>query len=301
MFQKQLIMRRVLYSLVPIYLFAIYLYGYRVLLLMLVVFPLGIAAEYVMEKTRGKKVSEAVLVTCALYTLAMPPKAPLWIAAIGILFAVFIGKEVYGGFGRNIFNPAITGRLFVYITFPNILQDAWMTPGNFGFAPDAVSSATPLEAMRGGELPELLNLFLGLRPGSIGESSVLLILAAAVYLIVTKTANWKLIVSMFGSALALSGILFFAGVEAAHPPIHAVMSGSILFVAVFMVTDPVSAPKRPSSQWIYGAIIGSASVVIRTFSLFPEGTSFALLLGNTFASLLDELVSKKKKSKKVAA
>ncbi len=305
MFQKQVIMRRVVYSLIPIYLFSIYLYGWRVLTVSAVVFGLGILVEYIVERKRNKKVSEAVLVTCALYSLALPPAIPLWVAGTGIVFAVFMGKEVFGGFGRNIFNPAITGRLFVYITFPTIMDRSWMVAGRFGTLEagvDTLTAATPLNTMRLGEMPEVLNMFFGLRNGSIGEGSILLILAAAVYLIVTKTANWRLIISTAVSGTLLSAILYYAGASP-FPPLLGVMAGSLLFVSVFMATDPVSAPNKPVAQWIYGSVIGTVSVLVRVFAGFPEGTSFGIMIGNTFASLIDEYspAAKKKKKKKAPA
>ena len=281
-------MRRVLLSLVPIYLLALYMYGWRLLFLAALVFPLGIAGEYIMEKRKSKRISEAILVTCSLYLLSLPAHTPWWIAMIGILFSVFIGKEIYGGFGRNIFNPAIAGRLFVYIAFPNSLQMGYLEPGRFGIGVDAISGATNLGILRDGGSIDRLMSFLGLRAGAMGESSVLLILLAAVYLIVTRTASWRIILSTLLSAAALTTILHFAGVAGAFFPLDAVLSGSIFFVCVFIDTDPVSAPKKTLSHWFYGLIIGSTSILIRTFSLFPEGTSFGVLLGNTFASLLDQ-------------
>ncbi len=310
MFQKQLIMRRVLYSLTPIFLFSIYLYGWRVVALTGTVFALGILAEYIMEKRRNKKVSEAVLVTCALFSLSLPPATPLWIAAVGILFAIFMGKEVYGGFGRNIFNPAITGRLFIYITFPTVLAVSWMVPGAFGTAGqigvDTVTAATPLAAFRNAVLanPRWQDLLIGLRAGSIGESSTILIVLSAIYLMATKTAQWRLTISTLLSASILITIFYFTGLAPDIAPHLAMMSGSILYVAVFMSTDPVSAPNKPAAQWVYGAIIGSVSMLVRTFSGFPEGTSFGVLMGNVFASLVDELMpkpAKKKKRKKSSA
>ena len=319
-FQKQQIMRRVIYSLVPIYLFSVYLYGWRVLSLTAVVFLFGILTEYVVERTRKKKVSEAVLVTCALFALSLPPATPHWIAIVGIVFGVFFGKEIFGGFGRNVFNPAIVGRLFIYITFPTVLATAWMIPGNFGTLGsagiDAVSAATPLAIWNNdaGELPNLLgrlfgvearpwlNMLLGFRAGSIGESSIVLILLAAFYLLRTKTAQWRLIASTLLTEVILISIFYFSGIAREFVPHLAIMSGSLFYVAVFMCTDPVSAPNKPIAQWLYGLIIGSAAVIIRTFSGFPEGTSFAVLIGNVFAPLLDELVPKpKKKSAKVVA
>lgn len=289
-------MRRVLLSLVPIFLFSIYLYGIRTIAVIAVTFPLGILTEYFMEKKRGKKTSEAVLVTCSLYALSMPPAAPLWIVAIGIVFAVFMAKEVYGGFGRNIFNPAIAGRLFVYISFATAMQGSYVPAGAFGLPLDAVTGPTPLALMRAGERLPILDLMFGFRTGSIGEGSAVLILLAAVYLIATKTASWRLIVSTLGSGALLAGGLLLAGVSKALP-LESLLAGSFLFVAVFMATDPVSAPKKPLAQWVYGAIIGVSAVLVRTFSLFPEGTSFGVLLGNTAASLLDEIFSKAKAKK----
>jgi Na+-transporting NADH:ubiquinone oxidoreductase subunit B len=300
LFQKQPIMRRVLLSLVPIFLFSFYLYGLRFAAIVAVVFPLGILVEYFFEKSRGKKPSEAVLITCSLYALSMPPIVPLWIVAVGILFAVFMAKEVYGGFGRNVFNPAIAGRLFVYISFATLMQSGFIKVGSLGtqtgwpgLSLDAVTGATPLALMRGGETVSFVDLALGFHAGSIGEGSAVLIALAGIYLIATKTASWRLIVSTLVAGTILSAALLAAGVAKALP-IESLLAGSFLFVAVFMVTDPVSAPKKPLAQWLYGSVIGVCIILIRTFSLFPEGTSFAVLIGNTAASLLDDLVSKKK-------
>ncbi len=295
MFQKQLMMRRVLISLAPILLFSVYLYGVRTLAVIAVSFIVGTLVEYLIEKKRGKKTSEAVLVTCALYAFAMPPAIPLWIVAVGVAFAVFMAKEVYGGFGRNVFNPAIAGRLFAYISFATLMQSRFVPAGNFGLPLDAVSGATPLALMRSGESVSALSLLLGFRPGSIGESPIVLIVLAAVYLIATKTASWRLIVSTVASGVVLTAALLAAGVAKALP-LESLLAGSFLFVAVFMATDPVSAPKKPAAQWAYGAIIGVCIVLVRTFSLFPEGTSFGVFIGNMAASLLDDLASKAKKA-----
>ncbi|OHD78676.1 MAG: NADH:ubiquinone oxidoreductase, Na translocating, B subunit [Spirochaetes bacterium RIFOXYC1_FULL_54_7] len=303
MFQKQAVMRRVLYALTPIAAFAVWLYGLRVLAVLAVSLAVGVLVEYLFEKKKGGKVSEAVLVTATLFALSMPPGAPLWIVAIGIAFAVFMAKEVYGGFGRNIFNPAIAGRLFVYISFAGVLGNSFYEPGNFGAAAgslfgkvDAVTAVTPLAALRAGTQVPLLGLLTGIRPGSIGESSVILIVAAAIYLLVTKTAQWRLMMStVIGGAVA-AGILMLAGIPAALP-LEALLAGSFLFVAVFMSTDPVSAPKKQPAQLVYGLLIGVVVVVIRTFSLFPEGTSFAILIGNTFASLFDRQATASAKRK----
>ncbi len=299
MFQKQAVMRRVVYSMIPLFLFAIYKYGPRVVLVVATVFIFGILTEYFVEKARNKKVSEAVLVTCAIFALALPPAVPLWVAVVGIVFAVLLGKGVYGGFGRNIFNPAITGRIFIWISFPAIMMTEWLEPSFFGT--DAVSSATPLAMLRDGETLELAELFLGWHASSMGESSILLILIAAAYLVWTKSANWRLMVSTFGTAAILTVIFHQTGLDTEYAPQYALMSGSLVYVSVFMSTDPVSAPNKALSMWIYGFIIGGMTALVRSFADFPEGTSFGLLLGNTFACLLDEIVIGLEKRKKARA
>ncbi len=309
LFQKQVIMRRVVGALLVLLVLATYLYGWRVLAINALVLALGILTEWLFERARGKKVSEAVIVTSLLFGLSLPPLVPFWVAAVGIVFAVAVGKAVFGGFGRNIFNPAITGRLFVYISFPTLMQRSWVTPRVPEFftnliGVDAITSATPLDIMRTGgqEALSFWHLFFGFRLGSMGEGAIWLILIAGVYLTLTRTAQWRLIVSTFLTAAALHVIFYFTGLSDLAPH-FALMSGSILFVSVFMSTDPVTAPNKPASQWLYGFIIGGTTVLIRSFAGFPEGTSFGVLLGNTFASLIDEIMpaATKKKKKPVAA
>ena len=288
MFQKQLMMRRVMYSLLPIFLLSIYLYGLKSIGIIITTFVIGIGSEYIFVKRQNKKITEAVLVSCALYALSLPPNTPLWITAIGIAFGVSLGKMVYGGFGRNIFNPAITGRLFIYITFPNIVN-SWSPPGNFGTI-EGVAGATPLEALRNGGGIDTFNHLIGIRSGSIGETSIILILLAGAYLLYTKTANWKTTISTLAGYMVVQSGLYIAGLS--YNPLLGLTSGSLLFIAIFMVTDPVSAPKKNNSLFVYGFIIGVATCLIRAFSLFPEGTSFAILIANTFAPLMDETIGK---------
>jgi len=297
-FLKQPMMRKVLYALTPIYLFALYMYGINLVILSIFVFLSGILTEFIMEKAKKKKqtkVSEAVLVTCMLMVLSLPPLVSPAVAIIGTVFAVLFGKMVYGGFGRNIFNPAIVGRLFLYITFANQMTMSFVKPGNWGI--DALSAATPLALMRSGETVSFFDMFFGNRAGSFGEAPTFLIIIGAVYLIITKTASWRIITSTFLSGFLLASILYASGVGAALDPITSIMGGSFLFVTVFMATDPVSAPKKNTSHFIYGFIIGITAILVRTFSLFPEGTSFAILTANTFAALIDLMISSKKKVK----
>ena len=316
LFLKQKMMTRVLISLLPILLASVYFFGLRTLVVLSVVTATGILCEYgIMRLIDGEKakVSEAVLVTCLLFTLTLPPSVPLWIAAVGIAFGVVFGKCVFGGFGRNIFNPALVGRCFIYVSFPAHMTIAWAEPyggllGGFirwSSGVDAVTSATPMILLnKEGVVTDYLRLFLGNISGSLGETSALLILAAAIYLIVTKTASWKIIVSCLTSFAIFGSILYLTGVIEADP-LFSVLSGGFLFAAVFMATDPVSAPKQETSKYIYGALIAIVAMIIRAFSLFTEGIMFAILIVNAFVPLIDRnikaLKDKRQDGKKAKA
>ncbi|MFN6991152.1 MAG: RnfABCDGE type electron transport complex subunit D, partial [Fervidobacterium sp.] len=227
-------MRKMFYGLLPVFVFSVFLYGIRPIWLGLWVFSTGIFVEYLFEKGKKKLISEAVLVSCMLYLLSLPPNTPFWVAIIGIAFGIIFGKEVYGGFGRNIFNPAIVGRLFVYITFPSFLTMGWVKPSLFGT--DAVSSATPLALLRDGQSVNILHLLLGWRAGSLGEAPILLIVVIAIYLIVSKTASWRLMISTYVSAAFLTFLLDIFNVPKALPMLPAILSGSLVFITVFMAT-----------------------------------------------------------------
>lgn len=300
-FQKQKMMHHVLLSLVPVLLMSIYLFGWRVLLLLAVVTVAGIISEYAIlylinkEKT---KVSEAVLVSCVLYVLTLPPTAPIWLALIGIVFGIVFGKAVFGGFGQNIFNPALVARCFVYVSFPAQMTISWTNPfggfpggfGAFAGSTDMVTAATPMINMRDGlAWPPLGQIFLGTIPGSIGETSSLLILLGAAYLLYTKTASWKIMAGSAGGAAVLSTVLYLTGVQAV-PPLPFLLSGGFLFATVFMATDPITATRDEKAKFIFGALVGLLAVVIRLFSLFTEGIMFAILIANAFAPLIDRHV-----------
>jgi len=315
-FQKQKMMTKVLFSLLPILLLSVYFFGLRTLVLLSVVTITGIICEYaIMRLINGEKakVTEAVLVTCVLFTLTLPPTVPFWIAAVGIAFGVIFGKGVFGGFGRNIFNPALVGRCMIYVSFPAHMTIAWAKPfsglpggfANWSGGVDAITSATPMILFnKEGIVTEYLRLFWGNVAGSLGETSALLIILAAVYLIITKTASWKIIVSSLASFALLTSILYMTGVVKADP-LFSILSGGFLFATVFMATDPVSAPRQEASKYIYGALIGIIAIIIRAFSLFTEGIMFAILIVNAFVPLIDRnikiLKDRKASGKKVKA
>lgn len=298
---KQKMMRTVLWSLVPIYLFSIYLFGWRILLVLLATLVAAFAGElFIMRMISGDKakVSEAAFVTAALLTLTLPPTIPVWMAVVGSLFGIIFGKAIFGGFGKNVFNPALVGRAFIYVAFPIPMTVNWQKPftgfpGGFlhwAGGPDMITSVTPLidmEVNKIGTSP--VNLFIGNIAGSAGETSALLILLAAAYLIYTKTASWKIMASVAVSGVGFSMLFRLLGANN-HDPLFALLSGGFLFGTVFMATDPISAPSKDSAKVIYGVLIGLCTAIIRSFSLFTEGMMFAILISNSFAPLIDRTI-----------
>ncbi len=315
--QKQQAMRNVLYALAPLCLASIYFFGWRFIAVFVVVGVAGLLSEWFMSKRYGFKVTESLFVSCTLFALSLPPTIPLWIAALGIAFGIIFGKMIFGGFGRNIFNPAITARAFIYISFGvpmtaafvgNATSISWF-PAGFGSwltHADSVSAATPLFTK---DVP-LLDMLFGFTSGSFGETSAILILLGGLFIIYKKSANWKIVTASIGSFLLLQTVFWATGLQIAtesglHPvanPLAALLGGSFLFAAFFMITDPVSASQSTNAgRWIYGAMFGILTVLIRTFSTWVEGVTFAILLANMFAPLLDTLLKNAKAKKKLKA
>lgn len=312
---KQKMMRTVLIALIPLIVLSVFFYGWRSLFLIIFNVIVACIVEYICESKiyKRKKISEAAIITAILYTMTLPPSLPLWISAIGITAGIFFGKAVFGGFGKNVFNPAIVGRAFIYVNFPVPITIFWNEVANGdkffsglgGFTKwltpviDSTSTATPLMLYREtGELTNLLNLSLGNIPGAIGETAKILIIIGGIYLLYKKVASWQIVVSQLIGFFATSIILLLAGVESVPNPIAGVMMGGFLFGAMFMATDPISAPKTIPGKWAYGLIIGSTVVIIRAFALFAGGMMFAILLGNVFSPIIDYVARKKAAQKK---
>ncbi len=296
-FMKQKMMRKVIYSLIPIILAGTYFFGLRVLLLLAITTITACTVEWVFVRNNTKKISEAVLVTAILYTLTLPPRTPFWIAILGIIFGVLFGKMVFGGFGKNPFNPALVGRAFIYVSFPKFMTVEWIEPikGPLGglstYSVDAVSQATPLLMYRSeGIVLPYQQLLIGNIAGSIGETSALLIILAGIYLMYTNTASKETIVGVIGGFLITDAAFYFLGYSQVPNPLYGLLAGGLLFGAIFMATDPISSPKTKEAKIIYGALIGLVTVVIRGFALFAGGIMFAILISNTFAPILDEAV-----------
>jgi Na+-transporting NADH:ubiquinone oxidoreductase subunit B len=291
----------VMIALIPVIIASIYYFGWRSLLLLSVVSVAGFLTEYIFLQAYYKEpVSSAVFVSCFLFTLTLPPTLPVWIAAVGIVFGILFGKMVFGGFGRNIFNPALTGRAFIYVSFGAPMTAAWVNnfagfPGGFGaYASDAVTKATPMMKIIQGEVVKPLTMLLGNESGCLGETSALLLLLGGIYIVAKKYANYRIVVSGFIGMLTVQTALWLAGVSRAIDPLSATLSGGWMMGVLYMATDPVSAASTNTGRWIYGAFIGAVTSLIRIFSIWSEGMMFAILLGNMFAPILDHYIKQSK-------
>jgi Na+-transporting NADH:ubiquinone oxidoreductase subunit B len=297
-FQVQKVMLRVSYALIPLGIASIYFFGWRSLALIAVTFLFGVITEALFTFREGKPVTSAVFVTCLIFSLSLPPTLPFWMAGLGIIVGVGMGKMVFGGFGQNVFNPAMVGRCFIYITFPAEMTNRWVEPiwggiGGFGIwssSPDAVSQATPMVALRNGASIPLEKLFFGYTSGCLGETSDLLILLGGAYLLYRKAVSYRLALSCLLGGSVFSAILYGLSVPSVPSPLLSLLSGSFLFGTVFVVTEPVSGAKTPIGQWIYGFMIGSLTVVLRAFSNFSEGIMFSVLIMNAFVPILDQAI-----------
>ncbi|MCE5186835.1 MAG: RnfABCDGE type electron transport complex subunit D [Planctomycetaceae bacterium] len=345
--RKQVIMRKVVAALLPCVAGAVYFFGWRSLVMVLFCVAAGFLFEWLFCRARNEPVSEAVFVTAVLFALIMPPGVGWHVLFIGMGIAVIFSKEVFGGFGRNIFNPAMAGRCFVYICFPVALTaqwypaaqgpwgalDRWST-GSGADSQAAVTGATPMAYMKNGALITLKDpvqaprqadvqemtregrtfkglsnevpfviaedqavavsywrlqsrLFFGCVSGTMGVTSVLLILIGGVYLFWTKTANRTIILSVIVPYAIFSQVLYWLGVPPVQDALTALLGGGFLLGAFFMATDPVSSPRTEIARILYGLIIAVSALVIRNFSIFNGGLMFAILLGNMFGPILD--------------
>jgi electron transport complex protein RnfD len=303
------LMGNMLLAVAPAAIFGIVIFGLPALLNILVSMAAALAAEALFrlatrQPVRVKDLSAAV--TGLLLALVIPPSMPLWMTALGAVFAVIVAKEFFGGLGANVFNPALAGRAFLLMSFPAAMT-TWHSPQK-GFAlalPDALSGASPLGILKTGGIAAvggdfaaagiassdsywqtIKTLFLGYRAGCTGETSILLILAAFVFLLVTKTIDWRAPLAMTVAGIAAACAL---GLD----PLFAILSGGFMFGAVYMVTDYVTAPLTARGKIIFGAGVGIISILIRKWGTYPEGVSYAILIMNGTVPFLNKLLPRK--------
>ena len=271
----------------------------KILPLVIVSYVTGLGIEFIAAQIRGHEINEGFLVSGLLIPLIMPVDVPLWMLALATAFAVILGKEIFGGTGMNVFNPALLARAFLFFSYP-----AWMTGDKVWIEGltkgqniiDGFSGATPLSLLAQGEatkLPSFMEMFIGTIPGSIGETSTVAILIGALILIVTGIGSWKIILSTFagGAFMGLLLNIFAVNPYMELPFYYHFVMGGFAFGAVFMATDPVSGAQTETGKWIYGFLIGVLSLLIRVLNpAYPAGVMLAILLMNVFAPLIDYYV-----------
>ncbi len=308
-----IIMRNVLFAILPAALFGVYVFGITTLVLLLTAILSCVLTEYLLGKLSTPEMTlrdtvrdGSVLVTGLLYGMTLPPGLPLWMVCVGGFIAIGLGKFIFGGLGYNVFNPALIGRAFLQAAFPASMT-TWMPALDpdrflsiasstlaFPFTTpvyDSVSSATPLAAMKfEQQLSEIPDLFFGLTSGSSAETGSLLILSGGLYLIVRKMMNWRIPAGIFIAVIALSVIFHQFDPVIYPPPLFMLFSGGLMLGAMFMATDVVASPVTALGCFVYGLLIGCLVVVIRFWGGMPEGVMYAILFANALSPHLDRLI-----------
>ncbi len=288
----QMIMGTVLVALLPEIIMGIVLFGLAALIRILVSVASCVLFEFLFQKVTKQKIVIANLSACVtgvMMALVCPPTAPVWIFVVGAAVAMIVAKGLFGGIGSNVFNPALTGRAFMFLSFPAAMGASWMAPKALG-GMDAISSATTLSAIKAGtfviEDGTLLQYFIGNRAGCIGETSVLLILISFVFLALARIIDWRAPVAMVGTVAICSLI---AGENVAM----SLMTGGLMFGATFMVTDYATAPVTKKGRLVFGFGCGLITFLIRRFGGYPEGVMFSILIMNSVAPFLNNLTARK--------
>ena len=307
----EVIMRNVIYALVPIVVFSVYSFGWSVLLLFSSTTVSCLLTEHFFNRLASKENTlqdYSAAITGILLGLTLPPGFPLWMAGIGGFVSIALGKVIFGGLGFNLFNPALVGRAFLQAAFPMAITtwtqplspdrwDRWIsTTLAFPFTksmPDVVSGATPLSAMKfDHQLTAWTDLFWGRMAGSSGETCAALLLLGGIYLAARKMLDWRIPIGIFGSVFLWSS--FFHWIHPSYPPpLFMLFSGGLMLGGIFMATDMVTSPVTPIGIWIYAALIGTLVVFIRWWGGLPEGVMYAILLGNALTPLLNRLTPQK--------
>ena len=280
-------------AILPTAIAAGYFFGIHVLWMIIVSFVVGGIVEVSFALIRKREIEEGFLVTAFIFPMILPPTLPLWAVAIGVFFGVFFGKEIFGGTGRNIFNPALVGRLFITMAFPEIMSARWQVPLS-----DAITSATPLTLYNAeGTITSMSELLFGMGlqtgAGSMGEVFRIGIIAGGIFLILVKVTDWKIPTFYIGTVALLSWILNMITPQVA-PPMFQLLSGGLLFGAFFMATDPVTSPYTRMGKVIFGVMCGVLTVLIRGFAGYAEGVMFSIILMNGMTPLIDHLVMENK-------
>ena len=274
-------------ALLLILIYASVIFGGRVYLIALVSIMVSVPIEYLFHRIRKTPFGYSILITPLLLTLLLPPTIPLWMAGVGSFFGTFFAKSIFGGEGSYIFNPAVAGMLFLIITFPVETNTNWLNP-----VTGTIQTFTPVNSLPFNPIPlDLVDMLTGFSAGAVGETVRAGILVIGLLLVLFRVIDYKLTLGFLASVFLLQ-VLFnlFAG---PFHPVFSVFTGTVVFASVFLVTDPVIAPKHTGAKLLYVAGIALITIVIRMFAAFPEGIIFALIIMSAVSPLLDDLFVKK--------
>lgn len=293
-------MKRLNRALIALVLAGTFIFGIDVLFLALVSVISSLVMEIIFAYFRDKQIDEGWMMNPLVFVLLIPPTLPIWMAAVGAVFAAFFGKLVFGGYPKYVFNPAVVGIIFLTISFPQYMNTQWLNP-----VTDVVGTGLPLVLFNtGGDVLAtypLLDLFTGMTPGLIGEVSRGLILVLGLLLVVTKTIDWKaplaFLISMFG--LAYGG--FALGLEKFNDPYLALLVGNVVFASIFLISDKPTLPVKTFARFLYGFLFAFFTILIRVYAAWPEGVIFATIVMNVLSPLLDSLVTGKSVSDVITA
>lgn len=301
------IMRDVCIALLPTFVFSVYLYGMQALYITTVSIVSCLMCEWLINryllKRQNTLTDYSAAVTGLLLAFNLPPYLPLWIVILGAIVAICVGKMSYGGLGRNLFNPALVGRVFLLISFPSQMTTFHKTATDMGV--DTISGATPLsfvkEALqKGADASQILSssqfndMLLGIKDGSIGEMAGLLLILGGIYLLIRKVITWHIPVFTLGTMALFSAILWWIDPTKYMNPEFHILAGGALLGAIFMATDYVTSPMSKLGQIIYAVGIGVITILIRVWGAYPEGISFAILIMNAIVPLINMYLKPKR-------
>lgn len=309
------LMYGVLIALLPAFLVSVYVFGIGTLIITATAIASCVFFEFLIQKYMLKVKSTvsdgSALVTGILLAFCLPTNLPLWMVILGSLVAIGVGKMSFGGLGNNPFNPALVGRVFLFISFP-VQLSSWPEPlVNRSVYMDATTGATPLaimkEGMKNGEgineifqnIPLYSDMFLGRMGGSAGEIAAVALLLGLAYMLIRKIITWHIPASILITVAVFTGIFWMANPEHNPDPLFHLLSGGLLLGAIFMATDYVTSPMTIRGMWIYGIMIGIITVIIRIFGSYPEGVQFAILIMNAFTPLINKFVKPKRFGEKL--
>ncbi|MFH1846127.1 MAG: RnfABCDGE type electron transport complex subunit D [Candidatus Omnitrophota bacterium] len=287
------IMKGVITALIPAMIAGIYFFRWQAVSVIIATVAGSVAAEYLLQKLRKKKVQIkdfSAILTGLLLALVLPPAIPLWMAFFGGVFAISLGKEIFGGLGNNIFNPALLSRAFLMASFPVVLT-TWTAP----VAIDAATMATPLALVKFDHIiTPYSDLFLGNVGGCLGETSSAALLLGAIYLLWKKIIDYRIPLAYIGTVVVIAAITHIINPKVFAGPVFHVLAGGLLIGAVFMATDPVTSPVTLKGRWIFGIGCGFIAMVIRLWGGLPEGVMYSILLMNALTPLINRATKRKR-------